>query len=125
MKDDKFVILCVDDDPDVLDMLRIVLESKGYLMVGANSAEEGSKRYQSESPDLVLVDLMMEEVDAGTALVTKLKALGNQAPVYMLSSVGEELSSSIDHEKLGLSGVFQKPLNAKVLLRTLQMRLKQ
>jgi hypothetical protein len=39
--------------------------------------------------------------------------------------VGEELSSSIDHEKLGLSGVFQKPLNAKVLLRTLQMRLKQ
>ncbi len=124
MKDEKFVILCVDDDPDVLESLRIILESKGYIMAGAMSAEEGLKLYQSESPDLVLVDLMMEEVDAGTALVTKLKALGNRAPVYMLSSVGEELNSSIDHEKLGLAGVFQKPINAGLLLKTLALRLK-
>ena len=124
MRDQKFVILCVDDDPDVLDTLRIILESKGYLVMTAPSAEQGLRLYQSESPDLVMVDLMMEEVDAGTALVTKLKALGNNAPVYMLSSVGEELSSSIDHEKLGLAGVFQKPLSAKALLRTIESRLK-
>ena len=37
MKDEKLTILCVDDDPDVLDSLRIVLESRGYTMVGARS----------------------------------------------------------------------------------------
>lgn len=124
MRNDKFVILCVDDDPDVLDSLRIILESNDYVMVSASSAEEGLKRYQAEHPDLIMVDLMMEEVDAGTALVVKLKALGNQAPVYMLSSVGEELSSSVDHQTLGLAGVFQKPIKANTLLRTLQRRLK-
>ena len=125
MKDNKFVILCVDDDPDVLDSLRIILESKGYFMVGAESAEAGLKLYRTEAPDLVLVDLMMEEVDSGTSLVTQLRAQGNQAPVYMLSSVGEELNHSIDHEKLGLAGVFQKPLSSTVLLKTLQARLRR
>jgi DNA-binding response OmpR family regulator len=125
MKDEKLTILCVDDDPDVLDSLRIVLESKGYTMVGARSAEEGLEKYSSAHPDLLMIDLMMEEVDSGTTLVTKLQALGNTAPVYMLSSVGEELQYSIDPEKLGLAGVFQKPLSASVLLKTLDARLKR
>jgi DNA-binding response OmpR family regulator len=125
MKDEKLTILCVDDDPDVLDSLRIVLESRGYTMVGARSAEEGLEKYSSAHPDLLMIDLMMEEVDSGTTLVTKLQALGNTAPVYMLSSVGEELQYSVDPEKLGLAGVFQKPLSASVLLKTLDTRLKR
>jgi DNA-binding response OmpR family regulator len=125
MKDEKLTILCVDDDPDVLDSLRIVLESRGYTMVGARSAEEGLEKYSSAHPDLLMIDLMMEEVDSGTTLVTKLQALGNTAPVYMLSSVGEELQYSVDPEKLGLAGVFQKPLSASVLLKTLDARLKR
>jgi hypothetical protein len=43
----------------------------------------------------------------------------------MLSSVGEELQYSVDPEKLGLAGVFQKPLSASVLLKTLDTRLKR
>jgi DNA-binding response OmpR family regulator len=124
MKDKKFVILCVDDDPDILDQMKTVLEANGYLMVGATSAEAGLKQYKESCPDLVIVDLMMEEVDAGTSLVTELKALGNKAPVYMLSAVGDQLTQNISPTDLGLSGVFQKPIAFKSLLSTLKTKLK-
>jgi len=124
MKDGKFVILCVDDDPDILQTLQMVLEKNGYVMAGANSAEEGLKRYREGSPDLVIVDLMMEKVDAGTSLVTQLRAEGTKVPVYMLSSVGDELHGTINTQQLGLAGVFQKPIDPRFLIDTLKTRLK-
>jgi DNA-binding response OmpR family regulator len=125
MKDGTFVILCVDDDPDILESLRAVIEAGGYRFVSAPTAEEGLKVYQRERPDLVVADLMMEEVDAGTRFVKELKLLGNLAPVYLLSSVGDELHRSVDFEQLGLSGVFQKPIQSQVLLATLRAKLKK
>ncbi len=123
MQDGKHVILCIDDDQDVLDALRTVLEAEGYTMVEATSAQEGTKVYKEHSPDLIIVDLMMEEVDAGTRFVTELKAIGNTAPIYMLSSVGDQLSISADHSQLGLAGVFQKPIDARTLLAALKAKL--
>ncbi len=123
MKDGKYVILCVDDDNDILDAMKLILESNDHVFVGAPSAEEGLEAYKKNNPDLVIVDLMMEEVDAGTSFVKELKALGNKVPVYMLSSVGDELSHSIDSSELGLSGVFQKPIEADVLLKTIKTKL--
>jgi len=123
MKDNKFVILYVDDDQDMLDSLRIVLEANGYVMEEASSGEEGLKKYKAAKPDFCIVDLMMEEVDAGTNLVKELKALGNKVPVYMLSSVGDQLNLQTDYNALGLSGVFQKPMNFDVLISTLKKKL--
>lgn len=123
MKDGKYVILCVDDDKDILDTLKLILESNDYVFVSAPSAEEGLEVYKKHNPDLVIVDLMMEEVDAGTSFVKELKAVGNNAPVYMLSSVGDELNHSIDSSELGLSGVFQKPIKADMLLKTIKTKL--
>ncbi len=125
MKDGKFVILCVDDDPDILESLKAVLESNGYLFASAPTAEEGLKTFKAAGPDLVIADLMMEEVDAGTRFVKELKLLGNQAPVFLLSSVGDELHRSIDSEGLGLAGIFQKPIQAKVLVAALKAKLKK
>ncbi|OGP56606.1 MAG: hypothetical protein A2V67_11630, partial [Deltaproteobacteria bacterium RBG_13_61_14] len=115
MKEPKHVILCVDDDQDTLDILRIALESGGHKVVEAMTAEDGLKKYKAEKPDLMIVDLMMEEVDAGTRFVTSLKALGNVAPVFMLSSVGDSLSRHVDYSDLGLAGVFQKPIDPHTL----------
>lgn len=124
MKNGKYVILCVDDDQDVLDAMRLVLEKHGYMMVAAASAEEGLTQYKQSDPDLVIVDLMMEEVDAGTGLVRNLKAAGNTKPVYMLSSVGDQVNMNIDYNELGLSGVFQKPIDSQRLLSVLKSKLK-
>ena len=124
MQDSKHVILCVDDDPDILESLKVVLEANDYIVVTAQSAEEGLKTYRKKAPDLLIIDLMMEEIDAGTNFVKELKALGNQAPVYMLSSTGDNLNSTVDTSGLGLTGVFQKPINNEMLLAILKVKLR-
>ncbi len=124
MKDGKHVILCIDDDTDILEALKLILENKGdYIFVSAPSAEDGIKAFKKHEPDLIIVDLMMEEVDAGTSFTREIKALGNKAPVYMLSSVGNELHQSIDASELGLAGIFQKPIQADTLLNTIKAKL--
>ncbi len=124
MKDGKYVVLCIDDDEDVLYALRLVLEKNGYIMEEAFTAEEGLKKYKKEDPDFIIVDLMMESVDAGKSFAKELKLLDNEAPVYMLSSAGDTLVKNIDFSELGLQGVFQKPIDSEVLLTTLKTKLK-
>ncbi len=117
-------ILAIDDDSDVLNGLRIVLEANGYEMIEAYSAEEGLKKYKQSKPDFILVDLMMEEVDAGLNFVREIRLLNNKAPIYMLSSVGDSLDQSINYAELGLNGVLQKPVNNKTLLKIIQTSIK-
>ncbi len=123
MRNGKHVILCIDDDQDFLDTLRLVLETSGYVMEEAVSAETGLKQYKETKPDLIIVDLMMEEIDSGTNFVKELRLLGNTAPVYMLSSAGDQLFMVTDYTDLGLAGVFQKPIQPNVLLSTLREKL--
>ena len=117
------VILCIDDDPDILAYLRVVLEAAGYVYVGAESAEAGLRAFRETGADAVIVDLMMEEVDSGTAFVRDLLALGSRAPIFMLSSVGDSLAQITDTAPLGLAGVFQKPLAREHLLSVLEAAL--
>ena len=81
---DRPVILCVDDDPDILTYLETVLGAEGFDIVTAESAEDGLRAYRKHEPDALIVDMMMEEVDAGTRFVRDLRAEGNTAPVFML-----------------------------------------
>jgi DNA-binding response OmpR family regulator len=120
MKDGKHVVLCIDDDRDIRDSLSIILEANGYVAVLAATAEEGLKIYQREHPDIILVDLMMEEVDAGANFTKELRVLGSRVPIFMLSSVGDSLRSMADVDSLGLSGVLQKPISPDALLGVLK-----
>jgi DNA-binding response OmpR family regulator len=123
MRDDRHVILYIDDDRDCLDAMRAIVESGGYVMVEASSAEDGLRVYRREHPDFIIVDLMMEEVDAGTALIKEFKALGNEAPIYLLSSLGDTLALTTDVAALGLAGVLQKPIDPRAILALLRARL--
>lgn len=125
MEAKKPLILCVDDDPDILLFLETVLEAEGYEVACAGSAEEAERMYRDRRPDALIVDMMMEEVDAGTALVKDLQAEGNRSPVFMLSSVGDSLSYTVQEEALGLAGIFQKPLQKGPFLSVLRMKLEQ
>ena len=124
MQDGKHVILCIDDDEDILYALRMVLEKNGYRLLEARTAEAGLRVYKEHRPDLIIVDLMMEEVDAGTAFVKEIRALGNPPPIYMLSSIGDNLTMSTDYAELGLDGIFQKPIDNDTLVAVLRSRLK-
>ncbi|MBN1558066.1 MAG: response regulator [Lentisphaerae bacterium] len=123
MKDGKHVVLCVDDDADFLESLKMMIEAEGYAVATASSAEAGIQAFKEHSPDFVLVDLMMEEIDAGARFVKEIKALGPTPPIYMLSSMGDNLNRSVDYNELGLNGVLQKPVDPKLLSSTLKSKL--
>jgi len=124
MQDGKYVILAIDDDIDFLEAIGLLLKANGYIMIQANSAEEGLNVYKKTKPDLVLVDLMMEEVDAGINFAKELRLLGSKAPVYLLSGVGDGMTDNIDYSQLGFSGVFQKPVKIERLLSIIKAKLK-
>ena len=123
MRNGKYVILYIDDDQDFLDSVRAILEAHGYIMEEAISAETGLRKYKEAKPDLIIVDLMMEEIDSGTSFIKELRLLGNTAPIYMLSVAGDEFHMTTSYTDLGLDGVFQKPIKPEVLISTLKKRL--
>lgn len=124
MQDGKYVIMAIDDDPDFLQAISLFLEANGYIVAEAKSAEDGLKVYKKTKPDLILVDLMMEEIDAGANFAKELRLLGNKAPVYLLSGAGDEMMDNIDYAQLGFAGVFQKPIQNDRLLNIIKAKLK-
>ena len=58
-------ILCIEDEPQMIDLIKLILENKGYEVIGAEGGEQGLELMRSEKPDLILLDLMMPEMDGG------------------------------------------------------------
>lgn len=80
-------ILVVDDDPDCLDQVGMMLRSGGYEVVSASSQVEGEEMLLRSQPILVVLDLMMEEPDSGFVLCHTIKKLYPHIPVILLTSV--------------------------------------
>ena len=123
MKDGKYVIQYVEDDADYRDSMRTVLEANGYHVIEAASGEEGLRQFKAEQPDLIILDLMMEEVDTGTTIVRDLKMAGCTVPIIITSSAGDALHMATDYSDLGLAGVLQKPVDFDRLLTMIRSKL--
>jgi two-component system chemotaxis response regulator CheY len=66
----------------------------------------------------------MEEIDAGTRALKEMQAIDGKVPICLLSSTGDYLQGATDTSELGLAGVFQKPVDPKILLGHLRAKLK-
>ena len=117
-------ILVIDDDPDVRATLRIILESAGFTMGEAADGNCGDENSRENKADAIILDLMMETVDAGSKVSTKLKSAGFTCPIYLLDAAGDSVRYNIDTQQLGLAGIFQKPADPKTLVATLKTSLK-
>ncbi len=89
-------ILVVDDDPDILDMLTMVLESQDYQVVTARDGIEALANLKAEEPDLLILDLLMPKMD-GFAVCKELQdprwSKFKNTPILILTSVREEASA--------------------------------
>ncbi len=124
MPDDNRVILYIDDDPDYRLAARQLLEANGYTFIEAESGEEGLRAFREHHPALVIVDLMMEEIDAGVSFLREVRSGGSTAPVYLMSSVGDSLAMTTNAAEMGFSGVFQKPFSNERLLTVIRSQLR-
>jgi len=124
MRNGKHVVLCIDDDRELLDSVESILESAGYEVETATSVDEAVAKYRATGPDLVLVDLMMEEADSGFAFVRAIRALGPTPPLYLLSGVGADLTALTEFTEIGLTDVLQKPVDPSTLIRLVRSKVR-
>ncbi len=109
-------ILIVDDEEDVLELLRYNLEKNGYRIEAAVSGEEAITKARAKLPDLIILDLMLPGID-GLEVCKKLKGdtKTENIPVIMLTAKGEE-SDIITGLELGAEDYITKPFSPKVLI---------
>lgn len=108
-------ILIVDDDPDFRHTTQLVLEAAGYRVLTAIDGKEGEATAAESAPDLILLDVMMEEVDAGFTFAER---LGRTYKIVLLSSIADSSVKVFDAHKLPVQGVLQKPIQPDALLQT-------
>ncbi|MBN1658489.1 MAG: response regulator [Anaerolineae bacterium] len=66
-------ILCIEDDPDMIEYVKLILNKAGYQVIGAEGGREGLEMMRHEQPDLILLDLMMPGMDGAEVLLEKKK----------------------------------------------------
>lgn len=83
-------IMLVDDDPDFIEPIKMLLESHNYIVETANSEEGAVKLLETYKPDLAVLDLMMDNYDSGFILSYKLKKLYPDTLVIIATGVTQE-----------------------------------
>ncbi|MDO8663142.1 MAG: response regulator [Candidatus Omnitrophota bacterium] len=116
-------ILIIDDDPDIVQSMRVVLESKNYRVENATSGEEGLRMVKAEKPDLVILDVMMETSDKGFDVARKIKWDKDckDIPILMLTAIKENTGLDFKNEAgdevwLPVDDYCDKPLDPQVLI---------
>lgn len=121
-------ILVVDDDPDILEAVVMILESQGYTVVTACDGLDGLATLKAESPDLMILDLMMPKMD-GFAVCKELQdprwSKYKGIPILILTSVREEASRRRYELETGLEldvdDYIEKPMSPDVLLERVRI----
>ncbi|HQF42104.1 MAG TPA: response regulator [Ignavibacteriaceae bacterium] len=111
-------ILLVDDDLDLLEQNKLLIESKGYEVITATSGKEGFEVFKKTKPDACVVDLIMEEHDSGFVLCYRIKndEHGKKIPVFILTSATYDTgfkfgaSTSEEREWIKADALIHKPV---------------
>ncbi len=111
-------IVLVDDDPDIQESIKMVLENAGYDFKGAMNSDSGMALIGRENPDLVILDVMMEQPDDGFFMAQDLRARGVNIPIIMLTSVSSVtgMKYARDNEMVKVDEFIEKPIAPSLLL---------
>ncbi len=118
-------ILVVEDEEDILELVRYNLEKEGYRLCCVESGEKAMEKVVSFQPDLILLDLMLPGID-GFEVTRRLKREKNtlDIPIIMLTAKGEE-SDVVTGLELGADDYVPKPFSLKILLARLRVVLRR
>ena len=119
-------VLIIDDDPDLVEAVSMLLEAEGLSPLGAYGGNEGLAMAKSENPDLIVLDVMMPDMDGfqvGKELLTD-NVLRN-IPLIMLSAVAEHVGDTnykphADAKALEADDWFDKPVDPHALVKRIK-----
>ena len=119
-------IAIIDDDPDIIDASSLVLTSKGHEVITANNPDDGYKIVKENSPDLIILDVMMNEPDDGFFLAQKFRKNNITTPIIMYTSVSK--TTGIDYgvnEMVPVNEYVEKPISPAQLIEKVEKLLHQ
>lgn len=127
---DKIRVLLVDDDPDFIEANSIILEASGFEVLTAASGAEGLKKVEEEKPDVVVLDVMMENTDEGFSVARKIRRnLHSDVPIIMLTSVSQATGYTYNPEEhpdfFPVNQFLEKPVPPMILVTKIREALEK
>jgi two-component system response regulator VicR len=110
-------IVCVEDEAEMIDLIKLILSRKGFEVIGANGGAKGLALIQREMPDLVLLDLMMPEMD-GWQVYQQLKAdeSTQDIPVIVVTAKAQNIDKVLGLHIAKLDDYITKPFSLQELV---------
>ena len=123
---DKRRVLCIEDEPEMIDLIRLILERKGFEVMGAVGGQEGLDTVRREKPDLVLLDLMMPDVD-GWEVYRQMKADDElqSIPVVVVTAKAQSIDKVLGLHIAKVDDYVTKPFGPTDLLDSVDRVLKK
>ena len=115
-------ILIADDEPNIIQLLRLYLRNEGYDIVAARDGREALDRFASESPDLVVLDLMMPEL-SGFEVCTEIRKQSD-VPIIMLTARSDDVDKIVGLE-MGADDYITKPFNPREVVARVKANLRR
>jgi len=113
-------VLCIEDDSEMIDLIKLILERKGFQFVGAVGGREGLEAIAREKPDLVLLDIMMPDID-GWDVYRQMKANeeSKDIPVIVVTAKAQSIDKVLGLHIAKVDDYVTKPFGPKELLRSI------
>ncbi|MFC1781466.1 PleD family two-component system response regulator [Planctomycetota bacterium] len=125
-------ILIADDDQDIRDSLRVILENQKYTVVTAANREQGMEKIKTEKPDLLILDVMMSKWQDGFEMSRELKKdpQFKNIPILMLTGIKQKTGISFDKDAgdptwCPVEGFLNKPVQPDILLAEVEKLLSE
>jgi DNA-binding response OmpR family regulator len=114
-------ILCIDDEKEIIDLIRLILARKGYEVAGAIGGEEGLAKARSWKPDLVLLDLMMPDMD-GWEVFHRIRADAALAeiPVIVVTARAQSIDRVLGLHVARVDDYISKPFTPQDLVESVE-----
>ena len=112
-------ILCIEDDPEMIDLIRLILSRRGFEVKGAAGGNEGIKLVRQDHPDLVLLDLMMPDMD-GWEVYQQMKAdeTTRNIPVIVVTAKAQSIDKVLGLHIAKVDDYIAKPFSPQELLNS-------
>ena len=112
-------ILCIEDEPEMIDLIRLILGRRGFEVIGAAGGKEGLEKVRQEPPDLILLDLMMPDID-GWEVYQQIKAdeKTKQIPVIVVTAKAQSIDKVLGLHIAKVDDYIAKPFSPQELLNS-------
>ena len=114
-------ILCIEDEPEMIDLIRLILSRRGFDVMGASGGVEGLEMIRHEKPDLILLDLMMPDMD-GWEVYQQMKADDetSEIPVIVVTAKAQSIDKVLGLHIAKVDDYIAKPFSPQELLSSVE-----